>query len=103
MRLFHTDHNPDGSVERWYSDAGGNITRKVEQRVDGIHDAIKAAVDAGMHKTKTSHYLGSIPMVIASQWAKECGSGIGTKEFGEYAKKKLMSGDYSKLSTGLRA
>lgn len=56
-----------------------------------------------MHKTKTSHYLGSIPMVIASQWAKECGSGIGTKEFGEYAKKKLMSGDYSKLSTGLRA
>ena len=42
-------------------------------------------------------YLGSIDMVTATNWAKECGCGIGTKEYNIYAKKKLMSGDFNKF------
>lgn len=41
--------------------------------------------------------VGSIPQVIADQWARECGAGPGTQEFMAYAKKKLLSGDYSKF------
>ena len=102
-RLFHTDRHPDGTTERWYSDESGNITRKVHQDVEGIQNAVRGAVDMGLHKQANRHYLGSVPMVIASKWAKECGASIGSREFAEYAKRKLMDGDYSKLSTGLRA
>lgn len=41
--------------------------------------------------------VGSIPMIVAEQWAKECGEAIGTKAFAEYAKKKLMDGDFAKF------
>ena len=40
---------------------------------------------------------GSIPFVVAEMWAKECGAQIGSQEFLEYVKKKLLSGDFSKL------
>lgn len=40
---------------------------------------------------------GRIPLVVAEQWSRECGAGIGTKEFGEYAKKKLKDSDYAYL------
>ena len=40
---------------------------------------------------------GSIPFVIAEMWARECGANIGSQEFQAYVKKKLMSGDFSKL------
>ncbi len=41
--------------------------------------------------------VGSIPLIVAEQWAKECGAAIGTKEFAEYAKRKLMDGDFAKF------
>tara|TARA_X000001036_G_scaffold108723_1_gene101897 strand:- start:6684 stop:6977 length:294 start_codon:yes stop_codon:yes gene_type:complete len=40
---------------------------------------------------------GRVPAVVAQQWAKECGSAIGTAEFNEYVKKKLMDGDFAKF------
>lgn len=45
-------------------------------------------------------HVGSVPMVIAETWARECGAAIGTAEFAEHVKGKLMSGEFSKLATG---
>ena len=40
---------------------------------------------------------GTIPGVIAEQWAIECGAAIGTQEFAEYVRGKLLSGEFSKF------
>jgi hypothetical protein len=39
--------------------------------------------------------IGSIPFVVADQWSRECGAGIGTKEFAVYCKRKLLDGDFA--------
>lgn len=40
------------------------------------------------HK-RTKRFLGSIDPITAAQFRKEVGAGVGTKEFQEYALKKL--------------
>ena len=41
---------------------------------------------------------GTIPMVVAQAWSQECGAGIGTPEFAEYVKAKLIAGEFAKFS-----
>ena len=41
--------------------------------------------------------VGSIPFVVIEMWMKESGAKMGSKEFQEYVKKKLTSGEFSKL------
>ncbi len=99
-RLFHTEVSPEGVTEKWYSDAGGNIRRVTTQNTQSVMDGVKAVADQGA-RGKNQYYLGSIPLTVASQWAKTCGAAVGTREFADYAKKQLLSGDYSKLASGL--
>ena len=70
-------------------------TQDVQAIVDHNHaiamDAPKWVGDARWR------HVGSIPQVVADQWARECGAGPGTQEFMAYAKKKLQSGEYSKF------
>lgn len=40
---------------------------------------------------------GTIPMVVAEAWVTECGHPIGSHEFTEYVKRKLMDGDFAKF------
>ena len=40
---------------------------------------------------------GSVPFVVIEMWMKESGLKLGSQEFAEYVKKKLMSGDFGKL------
>lgn len=100
MKLFHTERKPGGITERWYSDAEGNVTRKLQQDASGVIEAVGAMREHA--RGKDMYYLGSIPLVVANQWAQECGHGIYTKEFAEFARKKLMDGDHAKLSTGIK-
>ena len=44
----------------------------------------------------TCGLAGSIPFVVIEMWMKE-GAKLGSQEFNEYVKKKLMSGEFSKL------
>lgn len=67
------------------------------QDVQPILDANKRAANSDLDRTSGFRRAGSIPYVIAEQWSRECGAAIGTKEFGEYVKKKLMDGDWAKL------
>jgi hypothetical protein len=65
------------------------------QNVEPMFDAIRAAKE--LPKSPTMRYIGSIPMLLGQQWAKECGAAIGTKQWREYAHSKLHSGEFSKL------
>jgi hypothetical protein len=67
------------------------------QDVQPILEANKRAQNTEIDRKSEMRRAGSIPYVIAEQWSRECGAAIGTKEFGEYAKKKLMDGDWAKL------
>lgn len=44
-----------------------------------------------------TRWVGSIPLVLAEEWSKECGAAIGTKEYAGYIKKKLQDPDYKNL------
>lgn len=69
--------------------------RKV-QRCDGILDALHN-VRQHTKPAKEFRHIGSIPTVLAAQWARECGFPIGTAGFAEYAKRKLRDSDFAYL------
>lgn len=68
------------------------------QELDDTLDAIKRVPDVTKVKGKNRHWLGTVPILIAQQWATECGAAIGTKEWGVYAKRKLADGTWRKLT-----
>lgn len=66
---------------------------------EGVIEGVKLLgeiVNPVRHK-ELGLYLGSVDMLLAQTWAKECGAPIGTKEFTAYAKKKLTSGEFARL------
>ena len=84
-------------INEAYDLVDGKLVIKRTQDVQALidqnrHEAQEAPSMFGQARVRK---LGSIPFVIADQWSRECGAGIGSKEFAEYAKKKLMSGEFS--------
>ena len=78
----------------------GIVYVKTTENVSPVFDAIKdqREMHASLPRLKRKNrFVGSIPGTLAAQWALECRSAPGTKEFLEYVKKKLLSGNYSKL------
>jgi hypothetical protein len=71
------------------------VTRS--QDVQSLIDQNKHEADAApsMFGQAAVRKIGSIPFVIAEAWSRECGAGIGTKEFAVYCKRKLMDGDFA--------
>lgn len=70
-------------------------SQDVQSLIDQNHHEASAA--PSMFGQARVRKLGSIPFVVAETWSRECGAGIGTKEFALYAKKKLMDGEFSKF------
>jgi hypothetical protein len=74
-------------------------TRRV-QEIDPVLDFAKHMAE---NHTKPHYgeaavrYVGTIPQVLADTWAREAGVAIGTREFLEVAKRKLMDSDYAYL------
>lgn len=75
----------------------GRVHIERTQNVQSLIDLNRheAEVNPSMFGQAAVRKIGSIPLVVAETWSRECGAGIGTKEFAEYAKKKLMSGDFA--------
>lgn len=69
------------------------------QEVDDIFEAVHAARDMFRKDTGPGHgrFLGSVPLLVAQIWANECSAPVGTKEWLQYAKRKLKSSDWQKL------
>lgn len=55
----------------------------------------EAEIMPSMHGDAAVRKVGSIPLTLAETWARECGAAIGTKEFAQYCKKKLMDGEFA--------
>ena len=66
------------------------------QDVSGILKEIHDLKDhiPSMHGDAKARWVGSIPLVIAEQWSRECGAAIGTHEYAGYIRKKLSDPDY---------
>ena len=67
------------------------------QDVQAILDYNKEKQIAGTKAHSEMRHVGQIPFVVVEMWLRESGLKLGSQEFAEYVKKKLMSGDYSKL------
>ncbi len=69
------------------------------QDVSGILKEIHELRDhvPSMHGDAKARWVGSIPLVIAEQWSRECGASIGTQEYAKYIRRKLSDPDYKKL------
>lgn len=75
----------------------GKIHVQRTQDVQRILDFNKERNIDGHNRNSDMRLAGSIPFVVVEMWIKESGLKLGSQEFNEYVKKKLMSGDYGKL------
>ncbi len=84
--------------ERMFEEDGKLIVRR-HQEVQALLDDNKALGDIApsMHGDAKFRLAGRIPLVVAEQWASECGEAIGTQGFAEYVKRKLADGDFARL------
>lgn len=83
-------------------DADGRIHFVKSQDVEPIMDAMKDYKDViGRERNKNGAKLvGSIDTLTAANWARESKTKIGTKEFAQYAKKKLQDRDFRRFAAG---
>jgi hypothetical protein len=85
-------------TERMFEDDGTLIVRRSQDIQAIIDQNHEESIDAPTVFGEARHRkVGSIPFVIAEQWSRECGAGIGTAEFNEYCKRKIMDGDFAKF------
>lgn len=86
----------NGVMERMVEEDGKLIVDR-HQDIQALIDRNKAEADVApsMFGQAAVRKIGSIPLVIAEQWSRECGAAIGSKEFSSYCKKKLMDGDFA--------
>lgn len=69
--------------------------QRVKEMLDSIHKIRDYVPDS--HGDAKARWVGSIPLVLAEEWARESGAQIGTKEFAAYLKRKLSDPDYKNL------
>lgn len=80
----------------WHTE-DDKVVVKRSQDIQKILDFNKERNIEGHNRKSDMRLAGSIPFVVAEMWSRECGAKIGSQEFAEYVKKKLMSGEFSKL------
>tara|TARA_Y100000015_G_C2347608_1_gene69005 strand:- start:123 stop:398 length:276 start_codon:yes stop_codon:yes gene_type:complete len=85
------------SVQTRFFDEDGKIIVNRTQDVQRILDWNKERNIEGHNRNSGMRHVGSIPYVVVEMWMNECGAKLGSQELNEYIKKKLMSGEYSKL------
>ena len=78
-------------------EADGLLTFRRTQDVAGIieQNKIEADILPSMHGDAAIRKVGSVPMVVAEEWARECGCAIGTTGFMDHLKRKLADGDFA--------
>lgn len=98
---LRSNHDP---IKERIIDTDKGFVIERSQRADATIQAVKEAGNHMGRKTAGdgSRYLGSVPLIVCEIWAKECGSSVGTREFLEYANKKLHSGEFAKLKVDLK-
>lgn len=85
------------NLQTRYFDEDGKIIIQRSQDIETILEFNKQRNIEGHNRKSDMRLAGSIPFVVVEQWVKESGLKIGSREFSEYIKKKLQSGDFNKL------
>jgi hypothetical protein len=77
----------------------GKLIIQRSQDVQSLLDdnARLGSIAPSAHGDAKFRLAGRIPLVVAEQWASECGAAVGTQEFGLYVKRKLLDGDFARL------
>jgi hypothetical protein len=75
----------------------GKVHISRSQDIQAILDFNKEKQIAGTKAHSEMRHVGQIPFVVVEMWLTESGLKLGSQEFAQYVKKKLMSGDFSKL------
>ena len=86
-----------GVMERMVEHEGKLHVQRQQRGLEGLiaQNRFEAEHAPSMHGDAAIRKIGSIPLVVAETWSRECGAAIGTHEFAEYCKKKLMDGDFA--------
>ena len=87
----------DYTLKTSFHSEDDKIHIKREQDVQRILDFNKERNIDGANRNSEMRLVGSIPFVVVEMWLTESGLRLGSPEFQEYVKKKLMSGDFNKL------
>lgn len=84
--------------EQMIEEDGKLIIRRhqdVQSLLDDNHEIASYAPSA--HGDAKFRLAGRIPLVIAEQWAAECGEAVGTQGFAQHVRRKLADGDFAKF------
>jgi hypothetical protein len=87
----------DNYLNTSYHTEDDKLIVKRSQDIQDILDFNKERNIDGHNVRSDMRLAGSVPFVVIEMWMKESGLKLGSQEFAEYVKKKLMSGDYGKL------
>lgn len=78
-----------------YAADGRSLVIKRTNDAQPVIDHVKFLSDLQADRAKRTDgdkkYVGSLDPISAARLSKECGAGIGTKEFSEYATKRISS------------
>lgn len=95
MRLL--DYDPFYGISTYFKQEDGkNIISEV-QDVEPFLDLNKR-IGEGLNKKGNLWMVGEIPLSICYKWALECGHKAFSKDWQEYARKKLNDSDYRKFN-----
>lgn len=89
----------NGIEERMIEQDGNLHIQRRQSGLDGFlaeNAALAERAPAAVGDAKF-RLAGRIPLVIAEEWARECGAAIGTKEFALHCRRKLADGTFAKL------
>ena len=87
----------DNYLKTSYHTEDDKLIVKRSQDIQDILDFNKERNIDGHKVGSDMRLAGSVPFVVIEMWMKESGLKLGSQEFAEYVKKKLMSGDFGKL------
>lgn len=79
-----------------FEQTGKNIIESV-QDCDDVLD-FNASLEGNLDKKSDWWLVGSIPLGVCQQWADESGTKAFSKEWQEFAKRKMNDPDYQKLN-----
>ena len=81
-----------------HDDGGDTLTIERVYDSQPVLDSVKQIKDAGLGQTGDKRLVGRIPLHIMAQWLKEAGISWSDHEAAkEVIKRKILSGDFSKL------
>jgi len=90
--------------ERAFFDTNGALHIQKTIDIEPILEAVKDYgdfIDRHTQRKQAQRIVGSLDPFTALSWSKECGAAIGTKEFAQFAMKRIKSDiDYRRFRVG---